>query len=79
MGFIINNLALKQPLYFCNKITCIYYNCEGYVDLNIFSTSFPYPMLTTNTSHIEQISDSTSPTTPPSTKKYHFLQQKKMY
>ena len=63
--FMINNHITKQLLHFCDKITCIYFSHKGCIDLNNLSTTFPYQMATTNTSHIEQIFYSTAPTNMP--------------
>ena len=46
MRCTINNQTTKQPLYFCDKVTHIYFSKTGCVDLNILPALFPYPMPT---------------------------------
>ena len=46
MHFTINNWTTIQPLYFCDKVTQIYFSKTSCGDHNILPVSFPYPMPT---------------------------------
>ena len=58
--FEIKGRVTNQPVYICDQVDRIYFGKKGCLDVNIISSSFPYPMPYTDTVHATSVEQSST-------------------